>query len=127
MLSPGVVVPWQMPTLVAGPYGPWVSTCELGCMDQSRGMGTRCVLPKELGGACGLQEVACRVGLRLEAQGSVSGVLGEKPMFLGSKSLLGDIQSNLGSRVSLLEQFGSGSICSQEEMSRLWNKTSVLT
>lgn len=70
MLTPGVVVPLQMPTLVAGPYGPWLSTWELGCTEQSRGMGTRFVPPRELGGAWGPQEVACREGLRLEAQGS---------------------------------------------------------
>lgn len=70
MLTPGVVVLLQMLTLVAGPDGPWLSTCELGRMEQRMGMGMRCLPSRELGGAWGLQEVACRVGLRLEAQGS---------------------------------------------------------
>lgn len=59
VLIPGAVVLLWLPARAAGFYGPWLSTCRLGCMKQSSGVGTRCLPRRGLGVAQGLQEGGC--------------------------------------------------------------------
>lgn len=100
VLPPGAVVLLRMPSLAAGSYGPWLSTCRLGCMKQSSGGANKVPASKRVGSSPEPPGswLLGRVRLRPEAHGSWHCLKapGRKSVLLGTKSLLRGVSGIMG-------------------------------